>query len=218
MDAERARHLQQLGITAWERRPSDAAPEQGLSPPEAINWADLEARVAACRLCGLHSTRTRTVFGVGHRNASLMIVGEAPGQNEDLQGEPFVGRAGQLLNAMLAAIGLGRDDVFITNVLKCRPPSNRDPSVAESEQCRVYLNRQIQLIGPRLLLAVGRIAAQTLLGTTTSIGALRGREHTYAPAGLPLVVTYHPAFLLRSPAEKSRSWQDLKRVRQLLWD
>ncbi len=149
------------------------------------------------------------VFGVGDRRARLMVIGEAPGADEDRQGEPFVGRAGQLLNEMLWAAGLAREQVYIANILKCRPPENRDPKPEESASCEGYLHSQIALVQPDLLLAVGRIAAQNLLKVDTPIGRLRGQVHRYGPAGIPLVVTYHPAYLMRSPGQKRKSWEDL---------
>jgi DNA polymerase len=150
------------------------------------------------------------VFGVGNRNADWLVIGEAPGKDEDLQGEPFVGRAGQLLNAMLQAIGLRREQVYIANILKCRPPDNRDPRPEEVECCEPYLLRQVELIAPKLILAVGRVAAQNLLKTDTPIGKLRGRVHDFRATGIPLIATYHPAYLLRSPMEKRKAWQDLQ--------
>lgn len=174
----------------------------------AANWDELAGRVAACTACALHRNRTQTVFGVGDRNARWMIIGEAPGEQEDLQGEPFVGRAGLLLNEMLRAIGLRREQVYIANILKCRPPKNRDPQAEEVAACDGFLQRQVALIRPDIILAVGRIAAQNLLKTTTPIGKLRGIVHDYQ--GIPLVVTYHPAYLLRSPQEKRRAWDDLR--------
>jgi DNA polymerase len=176
----------------------------------ALEWPELESRVACCTRCVLHETRTRTVFGTGNRAADWLIIGEAPGADEDRQGEPFVGRAGQLLTAMLAAIGCRREEVYITNILKCRPPGNRDPLPAEVDCCHDYLERQIELVAPGLVLVVGRIAAHNLLQTDLPIGRLRGRVHRYGKAGIPLVVTYHPAYLLRSPLEKRKSWEDLQ--------
>ena len=170
-------------------------------------------QVRGCTQCGLHRTRTQTVFGVGNRRAEIMVIGEAPGADEDAQGEPFVGRAGQLLNAILRGMGWPRETVYIANVLKCRPPGNRDPSLEEAGCCRPYLQRQIELLRPRLILAVGRIAAQNLLGTDTPIGKLRGRLHRFGPEEIPLLVTYHPAYLLRSPAEKRKVWTDMKLLR-----
>ena len=176
----------------------------------SLDWDGVAARVAGCTLCELHTTRTRTVFGVGNRNADWLVIGEAPGADEDLRGEPFVGRAGQLLNAMLFAIGLQRDQVYIANILKCRPPNNRDPASAEVACCEPYLFRQIELIQPKIILAVGRIAAQNLLKTDTPIGKLRRQVHYYGPQRIPVVVTYHPAYLLRSPSEKRKAWDDLR--------
>jgi DNA polymerase len=153
------------------------------------------------------------VFGVGAPCAELLVIGEAPGADEDAQGEPFVGRAGQLLNSMLRAMGYPRENVYIANVLKCRPPGNRDPKPEEVACCLPYLQRQLDLIGPRLILAVGRIAAQNLLATDTPIGRLRGQVHRFGTSATPLIVTYHPAYLLRSPGEKRKVWTDLKLVR-----
>lgn len=181
-----------------------------------LDWSELTESVRQCTACGLCTSRTQTVFGVGNRKADWLVIGEAPGADEDQQGEPFVGRAGKLLNPMLQAIGLDRDQVFIANILKCRPPENRDPTPAEAESCRPFLERQIALIQPRIMLAVGRIAAQNLLATDTQIGKLRGRIHHFGAARIPLVVTYHPAYLLRSPREKRKSWDDLRLARQAL--
>jgi DNA polymerase len=178
------------------------------------DWERLERAVVSCAKCELHRSRTQTVFGTGDRHADLLIIGEAPGRDEDLQGEPFVGRAGQLLNAMLLAIGFKREQVYIANILKCRPPNNRDPRVEEAAACSPYLQAQIELIRPKVILALGRIAAHNLLNTEEKVGALRGHRHSYA--GVPLIVSYHPAYLLRSPLEKRKSWQDLKIVKALL--
>ncbi len=189
------------------------------SPSVQPDWASLEASVASCTRCGLCETRTQTVFGTGARDAPLMIVGEGPGADEDAQGLPFVGRAGKLLDEMLAAIGHGRDrNVYIANVVKCRPPGNRDPATEEAEACRPYLEAQIALIQPRLIVALGRIAAQRLLATDLPLARLRGPLHHYGPQRTPLLVTYHPAYLLRSPREKAKSWQDLKGIWQRLND
>jgi DNA polymerase len=192
-----------------------------VAPPRAahvvaLDWEPLAEAVRGCTRCGLHATRTQTVFGVGRRDAALMIIGEAPGAEEDRQGEPFVGPAGQLLNAMLKAIKLRREDVYIANILKCRPPSNRDPSPSEASTCTPYLNRQIELLRPRVILAVGRIAGQWLLQTELPIGRIRGQVSRYGETGIPLVVTYHPAYLLRSPLAKAKAWQDLCLVRDLV--
>jgi DNA polymerase len=216
-----------MNIPVWTRRLELAAPSPlpaSLAPPPVLapepatatatdaggeDWQTLEHEALGCTKCILHQTRTKVVFGVGDRRARWMVIGEAPGADEDRQGEPFVGRAGQLLNEMLLAAGVARDEVYIANILKCRPPENRDPKPEESESCEGYLKRQIALVKPGLLLAVGRIAAQKLLGTDTPIGKLRGAVHRYGPAAIPLVVTYHPAYLLRSPGQKRKSWEDL---------
>jgi DNA polymerase len=184
--------------------------------PEGVatmDWAALRDAVSSCQACTLCQTRKQTVFGVGHPQASWMLVGEAPGEQEDRQGEPFVGRAGQVLDRMLHAVGLTRADapseqqVFIANVIKCRPPGNRNPQPEEVAQCEPFLQRQVQLVQPRLILAMGRFAVQALLKSTEPIGRLRGRVHDYQ--GVPLVVTYHPAYLLRNPADKALAWDDL---------
>jgi uracil-DNA glycosylase len=229
MDSRRLAYLNALDIDVWTRRTlSGASPgaqdvvartqaaaeasapslDAGGSNPAHMSWDDLAAAVRKCTLCALHATRTQSVFGVGDRSAQWMVIGEAPGMDEDRQGEPFVGRAGQLLNSMLRAIGLAREQVFIANILKSRPPHNRDPRPEEVRACLPYLYRQIELVNPTLLLCVGRIAAQTLLETTDPIGKLRGVVHRIA-ADRPMVVTYHPAYLLRSPGEKRKAWADL---------
>jgi uracil-DNA glycosylase len=179
-----------------------------------LGWTALREAVAGCRACGLCQSRTQTVFGVGHEQAHWMVVGEAPGENEDREGEPFVGAAGQLLDRMLAALQLSRAAdgapercVYIANTLKCRPPRNRNPGPQEMAQCEPFLVRQIELLRPRLILAMGRFAVQALLRSDEPIGRLRGRVHRYQ--GVPLVVTYHPAYLLRSPLDKARAWDDL---------
>jgi len=171
-------------------------------------WIKLQHEVAACRKCGLCESRTQTVFGVGNRHPGWMLIGEAPGQDEDLQGEPFVGRAGQLLNEMLRAIGLRREEVYIANMLKCRPPQNRDPEAGEIAACRDYLQRQIQLLRPKLIMTVGRVAAQNLLNTQQSLAKLRGARYQFADT--PVVVVHHPSYLLRSPLEKAKAWEDLQ--------
>lgn len=180
----------------------------------AMDWDELAEAVAGCAACPLHQSRTQGVFGVGHRRADWMIIGEAPGADEDRIGEPFVGRAGKLLDLMLRAIGLDRDRVYIANILKSRPPSNRDPKPEEIAACWPYLARQIALVQPKLFLVVGRIAAQSLLETQTPVGKLRGRVHRFQDR--PLVVTYHPAYLLRSPSQKAKSWADLQLARRAL--
>jgi DNA polymerase len=214
--------LDAMNIPVWTRRSGLAAAVPSASPlpsgpvaplPEPDSgggdWQALEQEALSCTKCVLHQTRTNVVFGVGDRRARWMVIGEAPGADEDRQGEPFVGRAGQLLNEMLLAAGVSREQVYIANILKCRPTENRDPKPEESASCEGYLQRQIALLQPGLLLAVGRIAAQKLLGTDTTIGRLRGEVHRYGPAGIPLIVTYHPAYLLRSPGQKRKSWEDL---------
>ena len=228
MQSERQRraYLDALGIDVFEPRgageeleaeptlATDAAvPASAAEPPrpreadEPADWAQLRQAVSACTRCVLHESRTQTVFGVGNPAADWLIVGEAPGAEEDRRGEPFVGRAGKLLDEMLRAIGLDRQTVFIANILKCRPPNNRDPAAAEAAACRSYLDRQIELIQPRIILAVGRIAAQQLLGRDEAVGKLRGTVHRLDE--IPVVVTYHPAYLLRSPSQKAKSWRDL---------
>jgi uracil-DNA glycosylase family 4 len=191
------------------------APGRPLDGSAALDWESLRATVSACERCELHSTRTQTVFGVGNRSARWMFIGEAPGAEEDRQGEPFVGRAGQLLTSMLKALGLSREDVYIANVLKCRPPGNRDPRPEEARTCRGYLERQIELVDPALIVAVGRVAAQTLLETDAALAKLRGRVHALGASQRPLMVIYHPAYLLRSPGEKRKAWLDLVHARQV---
>jgi uracil-DNA glycosylase family 4 len=206
--------MESPGLT---RAGSSASPAP-LDAPSAVatlDWDALRETVAACRRCDLHSTRTQTVFGVGDRAARWMFIGEAPGADEDRQGEPFVGRAGQLLTSMLKALGLPREDVYIANVLKCRPPGNRDPRPEEARSCRGYLDRQIELVDPALIVAVGRIAAQSLLETDTALSKLRGKVHGLGARRRPLVVIYHPAYLLRSPAEKRKAWLDLLLAKQV---
>jgi uracil-DNA glycosylase family 4 len=190
------------------------APLEAPAPLEpGIDWGPLRERVAACTACELCKTRTQTVFGVGNMRAEWLVIGEAPGAEEDRQGEPFVGRAGQLLNAMLLAIGLPRETVFIANILKCRPPGNRDPRPEEVARCLPYLHAQIALLKPKVILAVGRIAAQNLLATDAPLARLRGKLHHFGPAHTPLVITYHPAYLLRTPSDKRKAWEDLKFAR-----
>jgi len=174
----------------------------------------LQAEVRDCVKCGLCKTRTQTVFGVGDPQAAWMFIGEAPGADEDAQGEPFVGRAGKLLNAMLFAMGLKREGVYIANVLKCRPPGNRDPQPEEVAQCEPYLLRQIAHIRPKLIVALGRHAAHSLLKTDVPLARLRGQKLNYH--GTPLIVTYHPAYLLRSPGEKRKAWEDLVRAKTVM--
>jgi DNA polymerase len=219
MNPRKHAYLEAIGIEAYEpRRQAPFAADSTALPAgelDALGWTELRARVAACKACELHRSRTQTVFGVGDPNAEWLIIGEAPGADEDRQGEPFVGRAGQLLNSMLRAIGLERERIYIANILKCRPPGNRDPKPEEAARCTPYLHRQIALLKPKIILVVGRIAAQTLLGTETPLARLRGHVHRYGPLATPLVVTYHPAYLLRSPGEKRKAWVDLKFARSV---
>ena len=213
----REQYLNAMDIPLWVLRgAAEEEPTADGAEEASADWDQLREAVRTCTRCALHRGRTQTVFGVGSRTADLLVIGEAPGAEEDRQGEPFVGRAGQLLNAMLAAIHLAREDVFIANILKCRPPNNRNPKSAEAATCTPYLQRQIDLLQPRVILAVGRIAAQWLLQTDTPIGRLRGRTFEYGSNSTPLVVSYHPAYLLRSPLAKSKSWHDLKVVKRLL--
>ena len=173
-----------------------------------MEWDELKARVEGCTACRLCESRTRTVFGVGDQHADWLYVGEGPGAQEDIMGEPFVGQAGKLLDNMLAAIDLKRGrNVFITNIVKCRPPGNREPQPDEAQSCEPYLARQIQLIRPKLIIILGKVAAQNLLNTDASIGSLRGRLHQHA--GIPVIVTYHPAYLLRTLVAKAKAWEDL---------
>lgn len=208
----RMQYLQAMGIDLWRLRAPDID-TRGIVGDTApnIEWDALQQQVADCTRCDLHRTRTQTVFGVGNRAADWLVIGEAPGAEEDKRGEPFVGRAGQLLDNMLAAIDLDRTrNVYIANILKCRPPDNRDPQANEVACCEPYLQRQIALLQPRLILAVGRIAAQNLLKTDTPLARLRGRVHRYGERQTPLIVTYHPAYLLRTPGDKRKAWEDLQ--------
>lgn len=228
------RILADMGIPLWRARPSTDTGEAPAGPPESSpepavepvtastgvtagsDWQALRDEVAGCTACSeLAATRRQTVFGVGDTRARWLFVGEAPGAEEDRRGEPFVGRAGQLLDNMLAALGLDREhDVFIANILKCRPPDNRDPKPEEAQACRGFLDRQIEAIAPEVIVALGRVPAHQLLETETAVGRLRGRVHAYH--GIPLVVTWHPAYLLRSPRDKARAWEDLQRARACL--
>ena len=190
------------------------APASALQPDDRrarilrMDWTALKAAVARCVDCVLHVKRNKTVFGVGDENADWMFIGEGPGADEDAQGDPFVGQAGRLLDNMLAAIDLARgENVYIANVVKCRPPGNRNPAPDEAQKCEAYLQRQIELIRPRLIVALGRVAALNLLAQEASIASLRGRVLDYK--GTPLIVTYHPAYLLRTPADKAKAWEDL---------
>ncbi|MFV2054881.1 MAG: uracil-DNA glycosylase family protein [Thiohalomonadales bacterium] len=229
----RSHYLAALGIEQWVRRErhphaqqnetdrpllkesdlsddlNSASPELRTDAASSQVWQTLRANVAQCTACELHQSRSQTVFGAGNEQAKWLIIGEAPGAEEDLQGEPFVGRAGKLLDNMLHALGLNRNAVYIANILKCRPPNNRDPRAEEVACCERYLRQQVALINPSIILALGRIAAQNLLKNQEKIGSMRGKRYEYANTGIPIVATYHPAYLLRAPREKSKSWQDL---------
>ncbi|HWZ64590.1 MAG TPA: uracil-DNA glycosylase [Steroidobacteraceae bacterium] len=227
-EQRRLAYLQALGLEQWVPRttapatlaavearavPASAAPQSG---ELEARWEALRAEVLSCQRCPLHLSRTQGVFGVGPRRCDWLVVGEAPGAEEDRRGEPFVGQAGQLLDAMLRAIGLDRSaNVYIANILKSRPPGNRDPKPEEVAACLPYLKRQIELLQPKLILTVGRIAAQNLLATEAPLGRLRGQVHYFGELNTPLVVTYHPAYLLRTPADKRKAWEDLKFARNL---
>jgi DNA polymerase len=220
---QRADYLQAMGVAVWKRRdlPEAVVPaveEIGVTDQKAPvpAWGALRSEVSQCRRCELADGRTQTVFGVGNQHADLVVVGEAPGVEEDRQGEPFVGRAGQLLNRMLQAAGLSRDAVYIANIIKCRPPNNRDPSSAEVSACIGYLQQQLDLLAPKVVLCVGKVAAHNLLGLNSTIASMRGQVHNYGPDCLPVVVTYHPAYLLRTPHDKRKSWADLQLVQRLL--
>ena len=204
-------YLQQLGVDVWQTRP------QKPKLVEPTNQEGLEAlceRVSQCTRCALHTTRTQTVFARGCPQASLMIIGEAPGFHEDKQGEPFVGRAGLLLDKMLLSIGLSPQDVYIANVLKCRPPNNRDPNREEIEQCQGFLMEQIAAVNPKVILAVGRFAGQFIVNRPDSLSSLRRKTHSYQT--IPVIISYHPAYLLRNPADKRKAYEDLLVVRQQL--
>lgn len=219
---ERRRILRAMEIDVWlpNRTVADTAGIEMPASDEATasdggEWAALQSAVSTCTQCSLHQTRTQPVFGVGDPHAEWMIVGEAPGADEDRQGEPFVGRAGQLLDEMLRAVGLSRERVYIANILKCRPPNNRDPRTDEVASCMRYLRQQVAFVRPRLIVAVGRIAAQNLLDADQPVGRLRGRVHRFGERQIPVVVTYHPAYLLRSPGQKRKVWDDLLFARGL---
>lgn len=216
-------HLHALGIQLWEPRETDMAKTKITPPTIASNdlsncsWDELRQKVISCVLCPLSKTRINAVFGNGNQHAELLLIGEAPGANEDKQGEPFVGRAGLLLNEMLLSIGIKREDVFVTNVVKCRPPENRDPLPNEVATCAPYLAKQIEFLQPKLIIAVGRVAAQHLLASTETIGKLRSNTHSYGANKIPLAVIYHPAYLLRSPGEKAKAYGDLVKIKQMIF-
>jgi uracil-DNA glycosylase family 4 len=225
MDSRRVAYLKVLDIDVWERRglAPVAAPvpvHAPIAPATQPGWAELERAVKGCTLCPLHQTRTQAVFGVGNRNAQWMIIGEAPGADEDRQGKPFVGVSGQLLDRMLACIGLDRTSVYITNILPWRPPGNRSPTAAEIAVCLPFVERQIELVDPELLVLLGGTAAKTLLATADGIVRTRGKWLNYSTPSLPrpvtAIATYHPAYLLRSPAQKRDSWRDLLMIKNKL--
>lgn len=212
------------GVVAEEQQKTSTTPpvisrEEDTMPktstaPNASALAELAGIVAGCTECPLHERRTKTVFGVGDSRTKVMFVGEAPGRDEDVKGEPFVGRAGQLLTKILAAVDLKRENVYITNILKCRPPNNRDPQESEIRCCEEYLKKQIELIQPKLVCALGRISAQWLLRTNAPLSTLRTGEYYYE--GIRVLPTYHPAALLRNPAYKKPTWEDFKKLKAIL--
>lgn len=205
-------YLRAMGIDLWLER------KEGLQSATSLqnNWQNLEQAVAACQRCELHLCRKQTVFGRGSQRARLMLIGEAPGAEEDRQGLPFVGRAGQLLDRIIAGVGLNMEDIYIANILKCRPPNNRDPSAAEVAQCQDYLQQQVDLLQPQLILALGRIAAHNLLHVSTALSRLRGQAYVFGQTKIPLWVSYHPAYLLRNPADKAKAYEDWLKVAELL--
>jgi DNA polymerase len=207
--------LEEMGLgPVWRQR---SAPIEAAAQGQALklDWTELKAAVASCTACELHKTRTQTVFGVGDENADWLFIGEAPGAEEDAQGEPFVGQAGKLLDNMLKSIGLKRgENVYIANVVKSRPPNNRNPLPEEIAACLPYLRRQIELIQPKLIVTLGKIASETLLGREATISSLRGKVHAYQ--GIPLIVTYHPAYLLRTLQDKAKAWEDLCLARETM--
>ncbi len=220
MKPDREQILREMGLgPVWKLRAPPAAAQvasvASVAPVAAMAWDELAAAVVACRACRLCEARKQAVLGVGDVNADWLFVGEGPGAEEDQRGEPFVGQAGKLLDNMLAAIGLKRgEDVYIANAVKCRPPENRTPAPEEAATCRPYLERQIELIQPKLIIALGRPAAQTLLQAETQIAAARGKLHDYR--GIPLIVSYHPAYLLRTLLDKAKAWEDLCFMRRTM--
>ena len=245
-DKQRHQYLEAMGIQTWSLRQSqlqlqsqtaDAIPAAAETiatpspqaepaapvadqlielPAVASDWAGLQAEVSVCTRCDLSQHRSQIVFGVGNRNADWLVIGEAPGADEDAQGEPFVGPAGKLLNQMLLAVGLKREQVYIANIVKCRPADDRDPKAAEATACEVYLKQQIALIQPKVIFAVGRIAAQNLLKTDQKVGDMRGQRFEYGDSKTPLVVSYHPAYLLRMPSAKRKAWHDLLSAQKIV--
>lgn len=209
-------YLTMMDVQLWQLNSDNSAVNnQTVATNGDLEWEELRRKVENSTACALHEARKKVVFGTGNKHADLMFIGEAPGATEDEQGKPFVGRAGKLLDNMLAAIKLNREDIFITNILKCRPPNNRDPSAEEIKSCTVYLTQQIAFIKPKLIVALGRIAAHHLLSTNLSLEKLRGKIHTYGENKTPLLVTYHPAYLLRSPREKAKAYVDLLKIQEM---
>ena len=192
------------------------ATRQAFEIPALDSWEVITDTIHQCNACELSQNCTQKVPGVGDRKANLLIVGEGPGHDEDIRGEPFVGRSGQLLDRMLAAIGIAREQVYITNIVKCRPPNNRDPKASETQHCRIYLDAQIKQIAPKVILSVGRVSAHNLLGSNLPVGKLIQQMHQLPGTEIPVKVTYHPAYLLRSPAAKAIAWQDLKLLHRML--
>ena len=201
---------------APDKAPPAPEARQAFEIPRLDDWDAITRTIQQCTACELSQNCTQKVPGVGDRKANLLIVGEGPGHDEDIRGEPFVGRSGQLLDRMLAAIGIARDQVYITNIVKCRPPNNRDPKSDEAQQCRVYLDAQIKQIAPKVILSVGRVSAHNLLGSNLPVGKLIQQIHQLPGTEIPVKVTYHPAYLLRSPAAKAIAWQDLKLLHRML--
>ncbi len=209
---EQRHYLRAMGIDLWLER--SQVQQRGTSVENG--WQNLEQVVAVCQRCELHLCRKQTVFGRGNQQARLMLIGEAPGGEEDRQGLPFVGKAGQLLDKIISSVGLSAEDVYIANVLKCRPPNNRDPNSEEMAQCKGYLQQQVDLLQPQLILALGRIAAHSLLDVSSALSRLRGQPYVFAQTQIPLWVSYHPAYLLRNPADKAKAYEDWLKVAALL--
>jgi uracil-DNA glycosylase family 4 len=217
MNSSQKQYLTAMGLPTYEeiqtQPQSDAAITSSIGH---LDWDALAEKVSHCRACNLHCTRTQTVFGVGSHQAEVMFIGEAPGAHEDRLGQPFVGRAGHLLDNMFKSLGLSREQVYIANILKCRPPNNRDPQPDEVNTCTPFLVQQIELLQPKCIVALGRIAAHYLLNTTTKLGDLRKQCFHYGEQQTPLFVTYHPAYLLRSPGDKRKSWEDLQAIHRFI--
>ena len=212
--SSRLKTFQSLGIDAYQLRKASVNPDS----IQQSEWPMIESQVSTCKKCSLHKGRNNTVFGDGNRNSDWFFIGEAPGKDEDLEGKPFIGRAGRLLTEVIFSMGLSREDVFIANILKCSPPDNRDPKPEEVKQCFSYLEKQIELVNPKIIVAVGRIAAHSLLGTDLPMGNLRGKIHGFGPSEIPTLIIYHPAYLLRSPSKKKKVWEDLQLVNDFLKD